>query len=32
MIRDEDGGLTEYVYIDLSSRNYGDFVNAAMTC
>jgi len=29
MIRDEDGALTGYVYIDLSSRNYGDFVRAA---
>jgi len=29
MIRDEDGALTGYVYIDLSSRNYGDFVKAA---
>src|SRR5258705_9340560 len=29
MIRDEDGALTGYVYIDLNSRNYGDFVNAA---
>src|SRR5437879_2431398 len=25
MIRDEDGALTGYVYIDLNSRNYGDF-------
>jgi Cu/Ag efflux pump CusA len=24
MIRDEDGALTGYLYIDLSSRNYGD--------
>jgi Cu(I)/Ag(I) efflux system membrane protein CusA/SilA len=29
MIRDEDGALTGYVYIDLNSRNYGDFVRAA---
>src|SRR5437016_555220 len=29
MIRDEDGTLTGYVYIDLNSRNYGDFVKAA---
>src|SRR5205807_4098212 len=29
MIRDEDGALTGYVYIDLNSRNYGDFVKAA---
>ena len=29
MIRDEDGALTGHVYIDLNSRNYGDFVNAA---
>ncbi len=28
-IRDEDGALTGYVYMDLNSRNYGDFVNAA---
>ncbi len=25
----EDGALTAYVYIDLNSRNYGDFVKAA---
>jgi len=29
MIRDEDGALTGYVYMDLNSRNYGDFVKAA---
>jgi Cu(I)/Ag(I) efflux system membrane protein CusA/SilA len=29
MIRDEDGALTGYVYIDLNSRNYGDFVKNA---
>jgi len=29
MLRDEDGALTGYVYIDLKSRNYGDFVNNA---
>jgi Cu(I)/Ag(I) efflux system membrane protein CusA/SilA len=29
MIRDEDGALTGYVYIDLNSRNYGNFVRAA---
>jgi len=29
MVRDEDGALTGYVYIDLNSRNYGDFVRAA---
>jgi Cu(I)/Ag(I) efflux system membrane protein CusA/SilA len=29
MIRDEDGALTGYVYIDLNSRNYGDFVKTA---
>jgi copper/silver efflux system protein len=29
MIRDEDGALTGYVYIDLKSRNYGDFVKNA---
>jgi copper/silver efflux system protein len=29
MIRDEDGALTGYVYIDLNSRNYGDFVKDA---
>jgi copper/silver efflux system protein len=29
MIRDEDGALTGYVYIDLNSKDYGGFVNAA---
>ena len=29
MLRDEDGALTGYVYIDLKSRNYGDFVRNA---
>ncbi len=29
MIRDEDGALTGYVYIDLNSKNYGGFVKAA---
>jgi copper/silver efflux system protein len=29
MIRDEDGKLTGYIYIDLKSSNYGDFVGAA---
>jgi Cu(I)/Ag(I) efflux system membrane protein CusA/SilA len=29
MIRDEDGALTGYVYIDLNSRSYGDFVRSA---
>src|SRR6266481_2356632 len=29
MIRDEDGALTGYVYIDLNSRNYGGFVKSA---
>jgi len=29
MIRDEDGALTGYVYIDLTTRNYGGFVNKA---
>src|SRR5438874_7233756 len=27
MIRDEDGQLTGYVYIDLNTRDYGGFVN-----
>src|SRR5436309_3588453 len=27
MIRDEDGQLTGYVYIDLNKRDYGGFVN-----
>jgi copper/silver efflux system protein len=31
MIRDEDGALTGYVYIDLNTRDYGGFVNAANT-
>src|SRR5216684_989648 len=29
MIREEDGALTGYVYIDLISKNYGGFVKAA---
>jgi Cu(I)/Ag(I) efflux system membrane protein CusA/SilA len=29
MLRDEDGALTGYVYIDLKSRDYGDFVSNA---
>ena len=29
MLRDEDGALTGYVYIDLKSRDYGAFVNKA---
>ena len=29
MIRDEDGQLTGYVYIDLNTRDYGGFVNRA---
>ncbi|MFL6314160.1 MAG: efflux RND transporter permease subunit [Terriglobales bacterium] len=29
MIRDEDGALTGYVYVDLSTRDYGGFVNQA---
>lgn len=29
MIRDEDGALTGYVYVDLRTTNYGDFVHAA---
>ncbi len=29
MIRDEDGQLTGYVYIDLDNADYGDFVQAA---
>src|SRR6184192_3783888 len=29
MIRDEDGALTGYVYIDLKTRNYGGFVSRA---
>ena len=29
MIRDEDGALTGYVYVDLKTRDYGGFVNRA---
>ena len=29
MIRDEDGALTGYVYLDLNTRNYGGFVDKA---
>jgi Cu(I)/Ag(I) efflux system membrane protein CusA/SilA len=29
MIRDEDGALTGYVYIDLNAKDYGGFVNDA---
>src|SRR5438309_2028765 len=29
MIRDEDGALTGYVYIDLNSKDYGGFVKSA---
>ena len=29
MLRDEDGALTGYVYIDLKASNYGDFVKTA---
>jgi Cu(I)/Ag(I) efflux system membrane protein CusA/SilA len=29
MIRDEDGALTGYVYIDLTNNDYGGFVDAA---
>jgi copper/silver efflux system protein len=29
MIRDEDGALTGYVYLDLKTSNYGGFVNDA---
>jgi Cu(I)/Ag(I) efflux system membrane protein CusA/SilA len=29
MIRDEDGRLTGYVYVDLSTNDYGGFVNRA---
>jgi Cu(I)/Ag(I) efflux system membrane protein CusA/SilA len=29
MIRDEDGALTGYVYIDLNAKNYGGFVTVA---
>ena len=27
MIRDEDGALTGYIYIDLKDTNYGGFVS-----
>ena len=29
MIRDEDGALTGYVYIDLNTKDYGSFVTYA---
>ena len=29
MIRDEDGALTGYVYVDLNTKDYGGFVTAA---
>jgi len=29
MIRDEDGALTGYVYLDLKTRDYGGFVSRA---
>jgi Cu(I)/Ag(I) efflux system membrane protein CusA/SilA len=29
MLRDEDGALTGYVYLDLNTKNYGDFVQRA---
>ena len=29
MIRDEGGALTGYVYLDLSTRDYGKFVERA---
>jgi Cu(I)/Ag(I) efflux system membrane protein CusA/SilA len=29
MIRDEDGALTDYVYLDLKTQNYGGFVSQA---
>ena len=29
MIRDEDGALTGYVFLDLKTKNYGGFVNEA---
>jgi Cu(I)/Ag(I) efflux system membrane protein CusA/SilA len=32
MIRDEDGQLTGYVYIDLNTKDYGGFVNEASRC
>src|SRR5262249_2237642 len=31
MVRDEDGQLTGYVYIDLNTKDYGGFVNQATT-
>src|SRR5467141_3813192 len=31
MIRDEDGALTGYVYIDLTTKDYGGFVTRAST-
>ena len=31
MIRDEDGALTGYIYIDLKDTNYGGFVRDAST-
>ena len=31
MIRDEDGQLTGYIYIDLKDTNYGGFVDKAVT-
>jgi len=32
MIRDEDGALTGYVYIDLNTKDYGGFVTTQTTC
>ena len=32
MIRDEDGQLTGYVYIDLNTNDYGGFVDQASKC
>ena len=29
MIRDEDGALTGYVYLDLKTKDYGGFVSRA---
>ncbi len=29
MIRDEDGLLTGYVYLDLATKDYGEFVKKA---
>ena len=29
MIRDEDGALTGYVYLDLNTKDYGGFVKQA---